>query len=239
MPELLDEQKTSEVKPDFDKEKQRADQAEANFRKEREQREAMQANLEAQVAESNRLKQQLEELSAQVNAKKSVENELPEIDVENASVEELAHALARTRKLIVDQTKKIATLETVASAVKKNSEATEAQQREAGRKQKILNELCDDLEAEYGKGLRNEAIELMQKKNDELGLPTSPAMAARRLEKCFKEIADSKKGKKKNDTRDPLVDPGHGGGRPRYGTMKLKKGSLDDVADQIATATSG
>jgi len=61
------------------------------------------------------------------------------------------------------------------------------------------------------------------------------ALATRLMEKCYKEV---KAAKAKSKTKPSLpLDAGSGGGAaPALSGVSLKKGSLDEVAAQVAAA---
>jgi Rad3-related DNA helicase len=222
---------TTEVKTEYTKEQQMIDQEKANAKRAREEAAALRQQLADQQAQSTELRKQFNDLSAQVNAGKSVADALPEIDPENASVADLAGAIKKASQIIADQAKELATLKNTARTYAEESAADKAARRAKEQADAVLNEVCDELEKEFGAGYRNEAITLMKQKNEELGTPSNPAKAALRLRDCYREIKtqkDKNKGSKVN------TDTGGGGYRPDMGQKPLKKGSLDDVAAQVA-----
>jgi len=229
-----DEQKTVE----FDKERQRADQAQANLEKSQAERDALRIDLAKATAEREAQKAKLAELTAVTNAARNAEAALPEINPESATVDDMAAALNATRRLIAEQSKQLAELKVAneTQAERVNREARERDQATAD--DQIFNEVCLDLEDEFGAGLRNQAIELMKKENATKGAPANPAKAVLRLRSCFKQAKlDSEKPKTKDTVR---IDGGGGGKGPSFGSPEIKEGSLDEVAKQYkALGASG
>lgn len=235
MPGTKDELDTA-VKTDtveFDKAKQRADQEAANARKAREAAEAERGRAAAAEAEAARLRQQISDLQKQASAEKTVTDALPDVDVENASIEDLTKYVKAATKVIAEQGKKLASVET---RVDRSAEET-AQERQAkvmkDRANAALNEVCDDLDREFGAEHRNAAIELMEKRNAEEGLPGASYKAVLRLRDCYKAVAsEAKKSEPKKSARRP-VDTGGGGVRPAFGGKQVRKGTLAEVMGQL------
>jgi hypothetical protein len=222
----------------WDKERQRADQETANARKAREEATLLRNQIAQQQAESAAMRKQFEELSATVNAGRSVVDALPDLDVENASTADLAAAIKKAGTLITEQAKELARLQTKAKQYEEESAADKAARVAREQADQTLNEVCEELDAEFGAGYRNEAIKLMQTKNAEQGRPESPAKAVLRLRSCYREIKESK-AKENKAKNPPHTDTGGGGSRPSFGGKQIKKGSLDEVAAQVAAANAG
>jgi hypothetical protein len=225
------------AKAEFDKDRQRADQAEANFRKAQAEKEHAMSQMSQLQQQMDAQQKQFAELKAQSDASKSVTDALPDLN-EESSIEDIAKVVSASKKIIAEQSRELASLRTKAS---QNEQETvkEKQEREASeRRNQVLNDVCADLEEEFGAGLRNEALKLMEKMNDEVGLPTNPAKAVLRLRTCFKKVKESKKtDEKKTPAKVPVTDTGGGGSRPSFGNPKIKKGSLSDVSAQYGKVT--
>jgi len=224
---------------EFDKERQRADQAEANFKKaqaEAKQKAEQLAQLQAKIEQQQ---QQLAELQAKNNATQEIDQLIPEINPDEASFEDLTRAVLAAKKVISEQAKKLASLETVASQYQQET-AKERQEREAqARRNAILEEVCNDLEREFGAGLRNDAIKLMEQINAKKGIPSNPAKAVLRLRDCFKRAKAARDRSPQDMHAHVATDVGGGGGRPSLGGAKIQKGSLDEVYQQYARASGG
>ncbi len=215
----------------FDKERQRADQAEANYRKtaaEKEQMTSQVSQLQQQLAEQQR---QFAELNAQSQASKSIEIALPDINLEDATIEDVAKVVAASKKVIAEQAKQLAALNAKASRFEQRTAEEEAKLQ----RNKVLNDVCEDLEGEFGAGLRNDAIKLMEKMNAEQGLPANPAKAVLRLRQCFK-LAKEDKASGKDKDKPLITDTGGGGDRPGFKKPQIQKGSLEEVSAQYAKA---
>lgn len=215
----------------FDKEKQKLEIAEANFRRAKAEKEQMSTQMQQMQQQFEQQQKQIAELSAQRSADSSIADQLPDINVEDASIEDVAKVMAASKKIIAEQARKLASLETKASNYEQESAKEKAERQDRERKNQILNEVCSDLEEEFGSGLRNDAIKLFEKITEEQGAPENPAKAVLRLRKCFKQVKDTKATK---GSRPLITDTGEGGNRPTFSNPKIKKGSLDDVADQYA-----
>lgn len=220
---------------EFDKERQRADQAEANFRKARVEKQQVSAQMTQLQQQFEQQQRQLAELNAQSEASKSIAESLPDINIEDATIEDVAKVVAASKKIIAEQAKELASLKTKASQYEQES-ARERQDREAReRRNQVLNDVCTELEEEFGSGLRNDAIKLMEQMNEEHGFPENPAKAVLRLRKCFKTVKDNKKvGNKTNTDKHLVTDTGGGGERPAFGKPEIKKGSLEEVSAQYS-----
>jgi len=227
----MDEQKKVD-REEFDKNRQRIDQAEANARRLKVEKDQLASDLEVQRAASAKLKAQIDELLVVNKSANDVNDELPDLD-DDPELDDVAMAMRKTKAMLAKQAKELARL-TALTANRENETAREKAARERKEENdRILNEVCEDLEEEFGSGLRNTAIELMEKMNADKGAPTSAASATLRLRKCFK-LASEKPFTDDTDDRDDreFGDKGGGGGRPRFGPKKLKSGSLDEVAAQ-------
>jgi uncharacterized protein (DUF3084 family) len=222
----------------WDKERQRADQAEANFRKAQAEKDKLNAQMEQMQQQYQQQRNQLAELNAQSQATKSITDSLPDIDPENADIEDIAKAVSASRRIIAEQAKEVAALKAKASQYEQETTRERQQREERERRNQTLNEICTDLEEEFGSGLRNDAIKLMEKMNEEQGLPSNSAKAVLRLRNCFKKAKEDK-GKNTDTAKVLMTDTGGGGGRPVFGNPNIKKGSLDDVAGQYSKLTGG
>jgi len=222
---------------EFDKDRQRADQAEANFKKAKADRDRLNSELESQRQKAQELEAQIKELQAGKAAEKDVIDQIPEIDPENASVEDYGKAMKQMRTVIATLTKKLAQVETKGD----QSEATRKKEREAAAEQeqrnKTFNKVCERLEKKHqASGLRNRAVELMEQRVAKEGDPENQAEATLMLDECFAEAkAETKKSKDRKTT--PVTDTG-GGGRVSLGNVQIKKGSLDDVVSQFEKASN-
>jgi len=217
---------------DWDKERQRADQEAANVRK--------------LIAERNQLNMQLATLQSQMAAQqaeiqklsstKQVFEEIPEVDASEADSETLAKAINAAKKIISVQAEKLAQLENKAQQYEQLESSRSVQQE----RQAILEKVCSKLEAEFGAGLRNEALALMQKINQEEGAPENSAEATLRLRDCFKKVKESRDAEKRKVDKSHV--PPDGGGKSSFSSLKFKKGSLKEVlaqARQMAGAGKG
>jgi chromosome segregation ATPase len=219
---------------EFDKDRQRADQAEANFRKAKAERDKLNSELESQRQKAQELEAQIKELQAGKAAEKDVADLIPEIDPENASVEDYGKAMRQMRVVIANLNKKLAQVETKGD----QSEAARKKEREIAAEQeqrnKTFNKVCDRLEKKHGPGLRNRAIELMEQRVATEGDPENQAEATLMLDDCFAE-AKTEAAKKPKDKK-VVTDTG-GGGRVSFGNVQIKKGSLDEVFEQFERAS--
>jgi len=224
---------------EFDKERQRADQAEANFRKVQVEKQQVLAQMTQLQQQFEQQQKQLAELNAQSEASKSIADSLPDINIEDATIEDVAKVVTVSKKIIAEQAKELASLKTKASQYEQESAKERAEREARERRNQVLNDVCTELEEEFGSGLRNDAIKLMEQMNEEHGLPENPAKAVLRLRKCFKTVKENKKTNK-TDTDKPLVtDTGGGGERPAFGNPEVKKGSLEEVSAQYGKLSSG
>ena len=220
----------------FNKERQRADQAEANVRKllnERNQLTSQFTTLQSQIQQQQ---QELQKLSST----KQVLDEIPEIDAETASVEDLVKVAAAMKKTITAQAKKLASLEGKARQFE-NLETNRAAQSERNG---ILEEVCAELETEFGAGLRNDALKIMAQINEEQGPPANSAKATLCLRTCFKQAKEARieAENKTTEKKKSNIPPGEGGGHSSFKSQKFTKGSLKEVyaqAKKIAGAGKG
>jgi hypothetical protein len=226
------------AKAEFDKDRQRADQAEANFRKAQAEKEHATTQLSQLQQQMDAQQKQLAELKAQGEASKSIADNLPTL-TEDATIEDIARVVTASHKIIADQAKELAALKTKASRYEEET-GKERQEREAReRRNKVLEEVCTELEEEFGAGIRNDALKLMEKVNEEQGLPVNPAKAVLRLRQCYKKVSEDKTTETKKATiKAPVTDTGGGGSRPSFGNTKIKKGSLSDVSTQYGKLNS-
>ena len=221
---------------EFDKDRQRADQAEANFRKAKAEKDQLHAQLAEMQAKHKELTNKVAELTAGKSAQEQVE--LPQFDPENMTGDEIAKALPQIAKVIRDQNKELAILR----AKTEQSEAERQREREqlAAERQRnaTFQKVCTRLEEKHGAGLRNRAIELMDKRTETEGEPATPAEATLLLDECFAAAKEEAKAKDKPSRKksETATDTGGGGGRPTFRNVEIKKGSLDDVASQYEKA---
>jgi len=223
----------------FDKDRQRADQAEANLRKARQEKEQLGAQLAEMQAKHTELSQKVAELTAGKAAEDQVTQLLPEFDPENMTGDEIAKALPQIAKVIRDLNKELATLKT--KAERSDTERQQQRQQSEAEKQKnaIFQKVCTRLEGKHGAGLRNRAIEVMEKRIETEGEPATQAEATLMLDECFaqaKEEAKTKEKDKPSRKRSETPTDTGGGGRPTFRNVEIKKGSLDDVAAQVERA---
>lgn len=218
----------------WDKERQRADQAEANFHKAKAEKDQIGSQLTQLQQTISQQQQQIAELSAQNTATKSIADSMPDIDIENATIEDVAKVVSASKKIIAEQAKQLANLNTKASRFEQESVRERTDREAAERRNQVLNEVCSELEEEFGAGLRNDAIKLMEKMNEEQGLPTSSAKATLRLRQCFKKVKEGNEDKKSDKGKPVITDTGGGGSRPTLGNPNIKKGSLEDVSAQYS-----
>lgn len=213
----------------FDKERQRADQAEANVRKLAQDK----VQLTGQLATLQSTVQQQQNQLAELSSKKQTFDSIPEINIESASLEDVVKAVSAAKQIIATQAQEITKLSKKAEAYERN----EIGKTETEQRNKILDEVCGELEQEFGAGLRNEAIKFMQQMNEEQGPPENSAKATLRLRNCFKKAKDARDAdKKKPADKKTNVPPGEGGGRSSFGSSKFKKGSLKEVLAQARQA---
>jgi len=233
-------QEAEKVDGEFDKERQRADQAEANFRKAQAEKQQMSTQMSQLQQQFEQQQRQLAELNAQSKASKSIAESLPDINIEDATIEDVAKVVAASKKIIADQAKELASLKTKANQYEQESAKERAEREARERRNQVLNDVCAELEEEFGSGLRNDAIKLMEQMNEEHGLPENPAKAVLRLRKCFKTVKDKKASNKEtNPNRHLITDTGGGGERPAFGNPEVKKGSLEEVSAQYGKLGAG
>jgi len=213
---------TEKKSTNWDKDRQRADQEAANVRKllaEREQLRSQLTTLQSQLAEQQAAIQKL-------STTKQVFEEIPEVDANEADPEVIAKAINTAKKLFAAQGAKIAEFENKV----KYYEQIEMNRVAQAERQAILERVCSKLEAEFGAGLRNEALELMNKINQEEGAPENSAEATLRLRDCFKKIKE-KRDAENRKAKQSLIPP-DGGGKSSFTSLKFKKGSLKEILAQ-------
>ena len=230
-------QEAEKAASEFDKDRQRADQAEANLRKAQAERDKLNSHLDEMQDRMKQQAEQMSQLTSQKQASDNISEMIPDIDVDEASLEDIAKVINSTRSIITTQAKELAELKSKASRYEQETAQQKAQRLEAERNNKILNETCNDLEEEFGAGLRNEAIKLMEQQVAENGRPANQAKAVLMLRKCFKQVSRQKTSP--DTSRPPVTDTGGGGGRPSLEQPKIKKGSLEEVVEQYKKAASG
>jgi hypothetical protein len=228
------EKNEEQAKKDFDKERQAADQERAN---------AVRARADAQAArqEAEQLKQRTQTLEAEIAAAKGIANaeknvELPDIQTEEASVETLAEYSRKAKKIIAEQARKLAELDQKVSKSEKDRATETEAQRNSRYADQVLEEVCTEFDNEFGPNLRNDALKRMTEMNKAEGLPQTPHKALLRLRTCYREAAKEAKDSIKSESKSPRIpsDSGRGGHRPSYAPAKIKPGSLDEVAEQMA-----
>lgn len=226
---------------DFDKERQRVDQERANVERLKAERATLRDELSLARKEQAAQAAKIAELTSTIEAKKSVVEAFPDIDPEEATVDDVAKALQATKKIIADQAYQLAELRSKTESQTQRQVAEEQRRKQQEADDALLADVCSELEEEFGAGLRNEAIKLMEAENAEKGLPANAAKAVLRLRKCFRkasEHAESKSKSRSKETPAP-VDSGGGGYRPSFGVPEIKEGSLDEVSLQYRKALSG
>lgn len=217
-------------KQEFDKARQAADQERAN---------AARARAEAQAArqEAETLKQRMAALEAEIQAAKGKEDaaksvDLPDIPMEEASVEALAEYSKKAKKIIADQARKLAELDQAVTQARRERERETEAQRQARYADQVLEEVCTAFDKEFGAEHRNAALKRMSEINQEQGFPATPHKAMLRLRDCYAEVAKGHKDAESKSSRTPS-DPGRGGTRPSFRPADIKAGSLDEVAAQF------
>jgi chromosome segregation ATPase len=229
----LDETETTEKVDDtkkFDEVRQRADQEAANARKAREELHSTQSALESAKAETTTLQRQLKEAEA-----KAVQAGIKEIDLKDEDYDgpalKLVQAVRALNEKITAKDARIGGLE------KKVSDYESQLQNEAAQKVRndTYEELLTDLDKEYGADCRNEAVVQFNALAAEGKVPKgNPAKATRIMEQCYKAV---KSEKSKPDKKKPISLDSKGGGTATTLSGKvLKKGSLDEVVKQLASA---
>ena len=220
-------QEETEKETVFDKERQRADQAEANLRKIKAEKEAANANLAQMQSRISEQQAKIDELSAKSSASKTIADKMPTVSVDDASAEEIAKAVNAAKEIIAEQAQELAALKAKTTNYEKTTYEREMAKQTQERNNSVLNKVCEELEREFGTGLRNDAIALMEQKNSEQGDPDSAALAVLRLRDCFKAVKKSKT----SDNKPPISDTGSS--RVSLSGVKLKKGSLAEVSAQM------
>lgn len=221
---------------DFDKERQRADQEASNAARARETASTLSSENATLKGDMAAMQTRLNQIDSDSAAAKAIDSVLSDIDPNDASAEDLASVAVETKKVITTLAQDVATLKS--STAKSDAEREREKQAEESeaRDNAVLNDVCNDFETEFGAGLRNKAIALMEKTNKEKGLAVNPAKALLRLRDCFKQVSEVKD----DDTGDPhFTDTGGGGGRPFVTSPEIKEGSLDDVAAQYKKHATG
>jgi len=221
----------------FDKEQQQKDQNAANERK-YQAAEARAAEAEGNLAN---VQQQLEDNQTRLDeleeqaAKQGITG--PDLKIEDYSGDDvpLVNAILAQRK----------TNEAINARMDKAEKAQQErdkkvqQQEEVAGRTKVFNDILVELDEDYGAQNRNAALKLWDAKVAEGSVPKgNPARATRIMEKCYKDAkAAADKAAKENPNLN--LDSGHGGSGPGDGLRKvpLKKGSLEEVSDQLAGAS--
>ena len=217
---------------EFDKMKQQSDQHQANATRSREQAQAANSSLETANAEKESLKQQLAEAESKLTRK---DIGVKKINVEESADPEMAQAVNDLKEALASSNDEIKDLKKAKSKFEEDDANARQQNQANDARNAAYNELLSDLDADYGADNRNDAVAKFQVLAQAGDVPAnSPAKAARLMEKCYRD-AKADKDKKKKD--DPLrTDNGSGGGSDVLKGHKLKKGSLDEVFDQVTTA---
>lgn len=213
---------------DWDKTRQQADIERANAEKARAEVARTKSELEEARQQLAEQKQQLEALNAKESATKSVDELIPDLNDDDITFESLAASLRSSKQLIKSQAEQIAELKNTASRYQQSKAQEEAKKSAEA----LLNKVCSEFDEEFGAGLRNDAIRLMEQKTKENG-PVYGAEAVLRLRSCYREVAKTKKKDTPKPNSQIKTDTGGGGGRPSIGEAKIKKGSLKDVSAQL------
>lgn len=225
---------------EFDKDRQRADQAEANFRKAKAEKERLDTELESQRQKAAELQAQIDELKAGKNAEKDVVDQIPDIDPEKATVEDYGKAMKQMRTVIAGLTKKLAQVETKGQQSESERQREKLAAREKADRDKTFEDLCRELDEEFGPGLRNDAIKKMEERVAAEGEPSNAVKATLIFRKCYAAAkAEAEQGKAKDKSKRIIPTDTGGGGRTRFGSVQIKKGSLDDVVAQFERASPG
>jgi chromosome segregation ATPase len=227
----LDETETAvDETKEVDKVRQRADQEAANARKAREELHSTRSALESAKAETTTLQRQLKEAEA-----KAVQAGIKDVELNDEDYDGPALKLVQAVRALNE---KIAAKDTRISGLENKVSGYETQlQNEAAAKVRndTYEELLTDLDTEYGADCRNEAVVQFNQLAAEGKVPKgNPAKATRIMEQCYKAVkAEKSKPDKKKSV--PLDSKG-GGTATTLSGKTLKKGSLDDVVKQLATA---
>jgi hypothetical protein len=237
---LSDAEKTEQ---EFDRNRQKADQELANKVKEHPtykrvaaEKVQLSATLDDMRAKQEQLRQEIQQLKASKDAEKEASDNLPDIDLANATVEDYGKAIQKMATVIKGLNKELAVVKTKTH----QSEAERQQEKQAAKEQKdrddTLSTVCTILEKKHGAGLRNRAIQLMDERIKSEGGPATTPEATLMLEECFESAKTERKESEKKDgsRKKTLVTDTGGGGRSRFGTVQIKTGSLDDVAAQFS-----
>ncbi len=89
----------------------------------------------------------------------------------------------------------------------------------------LFQVVCTKLEEKHGAGLRNRAVELMEKRIAAEGEPATQAEATLLLDECFGAVKRELLAKKKAEPPGAAVSR-------KLAQARIKKGSLDDVFTQ-------
>jgi seryl-tRNA synthetase len=227
--ELDETEKVDETKK-FDEVRQRADQEAANARKAREELHSTQSALESAKAETATLQRQLKEAEA-----KAVQAGIKDVELNDEDYDGPALKLVQAVRALNE---KIAAKDSRISGLENKVTGYETQlQNEAAAKVRndTYEELLTDLDTEYGADCRNEAVAQFNALAAEGKVPKgNPAKATRIMEQCYKAV---KAEKSKPDKKKPIsLDSKGGGTATTLSGKELKKGTLDDVVKQLASA---
>lgn len=218
---------------EFNKEQQKKDQDAANERKYQAAETRAQAAEQQSVnlrAENEAAKEKLIELEAQAKQAGIQNVDLKVENYSDADVPLVKAILAgrEERTLIQERLDKADERENVRKKADEESAAR-------GQRTQVFNELLTELDGDYGAQNRNAAIKEWDEKVAAGEIPkNNPARATRIMEKCYKNAkAAADKAAKESGT--VTLDSGHGGGSPGPGLnkVKLKSGSLEEVAAQL------
>lgn len=218
-------------KAKWDEQQQKADQEAANAKKAREQVETVTSELETSKAEVETLKEQLEAAEAKAAQAGIKDVDLNEEDYQGTDLT-IVKAIKSINEKLAAKDKQLDTLEKKATGYERQAREDEA----VVERNSIYEELLSGLDEEYGADCRNEALKRFSELTAAGEVPTrNTAKATRIMERCYKEAKAAKAEAK--DKSSLSLDSGSGGGNaPNLAGVEIKKGSLDDVAEQYGKA---
>ena len=229
------EQQEQGNKQEFEKTRQRADQEAANARKAREELSERQSELETAHTENESLKEKLAEAET-----KAAQAGIKDVELEESEYQGTDLNLVRAIKsLKEEQTVKDKEIKAL------KDKATGYEERERKEQAKVARdsayeELLSDLDGEYGADCRNDAVQKFDELCKKGDVPKgNPALAARKMEKCYKEVKAAKSKESKEKEKSSLsLDSGSGGGSPpSLSGATIPSGlSLDEAVDHLAAA---
>lgn len=205
-------------KAEWDKTRQEAEQYKANYEKEKQQREAIEVENATIASRLEETQLQIEELKSQIAAKEDGKSDI-ELDPDLVD-KNVIKSITQLKSQLKSANDELRGLKSYAEKHRQAEEKREAKTRE----DKIVNKMCDSLDAKFSPKYRNDAISLAKKLVKEgKEKPVEDGVDAMILmEKCYKQLSETEKPKENVPT-----DTGDGGVTPPASSRK--QGTVEEV----------